>query len=103
MLTQIASHLLDLPMEKVRLVTRNTDQTTETGPAAGSRITYMVGGALVQCHRTNETGHGRSRRQELRRAQKGRQADPLYREQRTCQRVTSIRKPARGRPLIRRS
>ena len=34
-------------MEKVRLVTRNTDQTTETGPAAGSRITYMVGGALV--------------------------------------------------------
>jgi len=47
MLTQIAAHLLDLPMEKVRLVTRNTDQTTETGPAAGSRITYMVGGALV--------------------------------------------------------
>jgi aldehyde oxidoreductase len=47
MLTQIAAHLLDLPMEKIRLVTRNTDQTTETGPAAGSRITYMVGGALV--------------------------------------------------------
>ena len=47
MLTQIAAHLLDLSMEKVRLVTRNTDQTTETGPAAGSRITYMVGGALV--------------------------------------------------------
>ena len=47
MLTQVAAHLLNLPMEKVRLVTRNTDQTTETGPAAGSRITYMVGGALV--------------------------------------------------------
>jgi aldehyde oxidoreductase len=47
MLTQIAAHLLGLPLEKVRLVTRNTDQTTETGPAAGSRITYMVGGALV--------------------------------------------------------
>jgi aldehyde oxidoreductase len=47
MLTQVAAHVLDLPMEKVRLVTRNTDQTTETGPAAGSRITYMVGGALV--------------------------------------------------------
>jgi aldehyde oxidoreductase len=47
MLTQIASHLLDLPMEKIRLVTRTTDLTTETGPAAGSRITYMVGGALV--------------------------------------------------------
>jgi aldehyde oxidoreductase len=47
MLTQIAAHLLELPMGKVRLATRNTDQTTETGPAAGSRITYMVGGALV--------------------------------------------------------
>lgn len=47
MMTQVAAHLLNLPMEKVRLVTRNTDQTTETGPAAGSRITYMVGGALV--------------------------------------------------------
>ena len=47
MLTQVGRHLLNLPMEKVRLVTRNTDQTTETGPAAGSRITYMVGGALV--------------------------------------------------------
>ncbi len=47
MLTQVAAHVLDLPMEKVRLVTRNTDQTTETGPAAGSRITYMVGGALL--------------------------------------------------------
>ncbi len=47
MLTQITAHLLNLPLEKVRLVTRNTDQTTETGPAAGSRITYMVGGALV--------------------------------------------------------
>ncbi len=47
MLAQIAAHLLNLPMEKVRLVTRSTEQTTETGPAAGSRITYMVGGALV--------------------------------------------------------
>jgi aldehyde oxidoreductase len=47
MLTQIAAHLMDLPMGKVRLVTRDTDRTTETGPAAGSRITYMVGGALV--------------------------------------------------------
>ena len=47
MLTQVAGHLLNLTMEKIRLVTRNTEQTTETGPAAGSRITYMVGGALV--------------------------------------------------------
>ena len=47
MLTQIAAHLLNLPQNKVRLVTRNTDQTTETGPSAGSRMTYMAGGALV--------------------------------------------------------
>ena len=47
MFVQIAAHLMDLPMDKIRLVTRNTDQTTATGPAAGSRITYMVGGAMV--------------------------------------------------------
>jgi len=47
MLTQIAAHLLELPLEKVRLVSRDTDRTTQTGPASGSRMTYMVGGALV--------------------------------------------------------
>jgi aldehyde oxidoreductase len=47
MFVQIAAHLMDLPMDKIRLVTRGTDQTTATGPAAGSRITYMVGGAMV--------------------------------------------------------
>ena len=47
MLVQIAAHLLNLPMEKIRLVTRITEKTTATGPAAGSRITYMVGGAMV--------------------------------------------------------
>ena len=47
MMVQIAAHLMDLPMEKIRLVTRSTDRTTATGPAAGSRITYMVGGAMV--------------------------------------------------------
>lgn len=47
MLTQIAAHLLGLPMEKVRLVTRTTELTTAMGPAAGSRMTYMGGGALV--------------------------------------------------------
>ncbi|NLC51586.1 MAG: molybdopterin-dependent oxidoreductase, partial [Firmicutes bacterium] len=46
MLTQLAADALDLPLDKVRLVTRNTDLTTATGPAAGSRMTYMVGGAL---------------------------------------------------------
>jgi aldehyde oxidoreductase len=47
MLTQIAAHMLQLPMEKVRLYTRDTDKTVGTGPAAGSRMTYMGGGALV--------------------------------------------------------
>jgi aldehyde oxidoreductase len=47
MFIQIAAHLMDLPMSKIRLVTRSTDRTTATGPAAGSRMTYMVGGAMV--------------------------------------------------------
>jgi len=47
MLVQLAAHALDLPMDKVRLVLRDTDRTTATGPAAGSRVTYMVGGALM--------------------------------------------------------
>ncbi len=47
MLTQLAAHLLDMPLEKVRIVTRDTDRTTATGPAASSRMTYMPGGAMV--------------------------------------------------------
>jgi aldehyde oxidoreductase len=47
MLTQIASHLTDIPMDKIRLVTRDTDHTTGMGPAAGSRMTYVAGGSLV--------------------------------------------------------
>jgi len=47
MLTQIASHLTGIPMDKVRLVTRDTDRTTGMGPAAASRMTYMAGGSLV--------------------------------------------------------
>ncbi|MEE8348656.1 MAG: molybdopterin cofactor-binding domain-containing protein [Acidobacteriota bacterium] len=47
MLTQLASHLLEIPLDKVRTVTRDTDRTTATGPAASSRMTYMPGGALV--------------------------------------------------------
>jgi aldehyde oxidoreductase len=46
MLTQLAADKMGLPLEKVRLSTKSTDLTTATGPAAGSRITYMVGGAL---------------------------------------------------------
>ena len=47
MLTQVAAKNLNLPLSKVRLVTRSTDVTTATGPAAGSRLTFMVGGALA--------------------------------------------------------
>jgi len=47
MLTQIAAHLLDLPMDKIRLYTRDTEKTVPMGPAAASRMTYMGGGALV--------------------------------------------------------
>ncbi len=47
MLTQIASHLTDIPMNKIRLMTRDTDHTTGMGPAAGSRMTYVAGGSLI--------------------------------------------------------
>jgi aldehyde oxidoreductase len=47
MLTQITAHMLDVPLEKVRLYTRDTEKTFAMGPAAGSRMTYMGGGALV--------------------------------------------------------
>jgi aldehyde oxidoreductase len=47
MLTQIAADLMKLPMDKIRLTTRTTDRTTASGPAAASRITYMIGGAMV--------------------------------------------------------
>ena len=47
MLTQLAAHVMDMPLDKVRIYTRSTDLTTASGPAAGSRITYMIGSALV--------------------------------------------------------
>jgi aldehyde oxidoreductase len=47
MLTQIAAHLLNMPMEKIRLYTRDTEKTVSMGPAAASRMTYMGGGAVV--------------------------------------------------------
>ena len=34
-------------MEKIRLVTRDTDRTPGMGPAAASRMTYMAGGSLI--------------------------------------------------------
>ena len=47
MLAQLAAKNMNLPLDRIRLVTRNTEQTTASGPAAGSRLTFMVGGALV--------------------------------------------------------
>jgi aldehyde oxidoreductase len=48
MLTQLVAHVLKLPLAKVRIVTRDTGHTTASGPASGSRITYMIGGATVE-------------------------------------------------------
>ena len=47
MLSQIAAHQLGLPLEKVRLYTRDTDKTVGMGPAAGSRMTFMAGNTLL--------------------------------------------------------
>jgi aldehyde oxidoreductase len=47
MLSQLVAHVLDLPLAKVRLRTRSTVDTTASGPASGSRVTYMIGGAAV--------------------------------------------------------
>lgn len=47
LLTQIAAHRLGLPLEKVRLYTRDTDKTVLMGPAAGSRMTFMAGHSLL--------------------------------------------------------
>ena len=47
MLTQFTSETMGIPMSKVRLFTRNTELTAASGPAAGSRITYMMGSALL--------------------------------------------------------
>ena len=47
MLTQLACQVMNLSLDKVRLFTRGTDLTAASGPAAGSRITYMIGNALL--------------------------------------------------------
>lgn len=48
MLTQVAAHLMNIPTDKVRLITRDTDTTPDVSSASGSRITYMAGGAMVK-------------------------------------------------------
>ena len=47
MLTQLAAQVLELPLDRVRADSRSTDRTTAGGPASGSRVTYMIGGATV--------------------------------------------------------
>lgn len=37
MLSPLTAEFMGIPMNKVCLYTRNTDQTTVTGPAAGNR------------------------------------------------------------------
>ena len=61
MLTQLTAQFMGIPMQKVRIHTRDTDHTAASGPAAGSRITYMIGGALIDAleqlkSAMNETG-----------------------------------------------
>ena len=61
MLTQLTAEFMGIPMQKVRIHTRDTDHTAASGPAAGSRITYMIGGALIDAleqlkSAMNETG-----------------------------------------------
>jgi aldehyde oxidoreductase len=48
MLTQIAAHLLPIPREKIRLVTRDSALTPNSGMSASSRQTFMSGHALVK-------------------------------------------------------
>ncbi len=48
MLCQLAARFMAMPIDRIRLHTRDTDNTAASGPAAGSRITYMIGGALIE-------------------------------------------------------
>lgn len=47
MLSQLAARVLGLPLDRIRVVCRDTDRTPAGGPASGSRVTYMIGGAAV--------------------------------------------------------
>lgn len=51
MLSQLVASVLELPLAKVRLRTRSTADTTASGPASGSRVTYMIGGAAIDAAR----------------------------------------------------
>ncbi len=47
MLSQLAAQVLGIPLERIKLYTRDTAKTVAAGPSAGSRQTYMGGGAMV--------------------------------------------------------
>jgi aldehyde oxidoreductase len=47
MIAQITAHKLGVPLEKIRLYLRDTDKTVLMGPAAGSRMTFMSGKAML--------------------------------------------------------
>jgi aldehyde oxidoreductase len=47
MLTQLTAQFMGIPLDRVRLQTRDTGNTAASGPAAGSRVTYMIGSALL--------------------------------------------------------
>jgi aldehyde oxidoreductase len=48
MLTQIAAHSMGLPLDKIRLVTRDSELTPDSGISAGSKQTYTSGFVLMQ-------------------------------------------------------
>jgi aldehyde oxidoreductase len=47
MLTQLTAQFMGITLDRVRLQTRDTGNTAASGPAAGSRVTYMIGSALL--------------------------------------------------------
>jgi aldehyde oxidoreductase len=47
MLTQLTAATMGIGLDRVRLNTRDTGNTAASGPAAGSRVTYMIGYALL--------------------------------------------------------
>jgi aldehyde oxidoreductase len=60
MLTQIAAHVLEMPMDKIRLYTRDTEKTVNMGPAAASRMTYMGGGAVLNALEKIKDAYGKA-------------------------------------------
>ncbi len=81
MLAQIAAHQLGLPLEKVRLYMRDTDKTVGMGPAAGSRMTFMAGRALLAAIENLQKAYARNRHKNLCRIESGRKTDTVRRPQ----------------------